>query len=325
MVVSQGHPVRGVDYPGTFQQLISWFSNEQACVDYLAQLRWGGGFSCPACGAGQFWTTAKGLRMCASCSPKTSVTAGTVFHRSRTPLTTWFAAMWFLTASKNGISATNLHEVLGFGSYETAWAWLHKLRRSMVRPDRDRLSAVVEVDESFVGGRTRGTAGGGTDKTIVVIAVERIGPRKLGRVRLQSIPNSNNEFLLPVVRSFVEPGSVLRTDGRVGYTRLAGEGYVHEPVNLRASDELAHEELPGVHRVASLLKRWVAGTLHHGLSPQHFDYYLDEFAFRFNRRNATQRGLLFYRLIQQALATDPHPLRELIDGPTSEIPEKSNF
>ncbi|MGO8772140.1 IS1595 family transposase [Mycobacterium sp.] len=325
MVVSQGHPVRGVDYPGTFQQLISWFSDEQACVDYLAQLRWGGGFSCPACGAGQFWTTAKGLRMCTSCGRKTSVTAGTVFHRSRTPLTMWFAAMWFLTASRNGISATNLHEVLGFGSYETAWAWLHKLRRSMVRPDRDRLSGVVEVDESFVGGRTRGTAGGGTDKTIVVIAVERIGPRKLGRVRLQSIPNSNNEFLLPVVRSFVEPGSVLRTDGRVGYTRLAGEGYVHEPVNLSASDEPAHEELPGVHRVASLLKRWVARTLHHGRSPQHFDYYLDEFAFRFNRRNATQRGLLFYRLIQQALATDPHPLRELIDGPTPEIPEKPDF
>jgi len=203
VVVSQGHPVRGVDYPGTFQQLISWFSDEQACVDYVAQLRWGGGFSCPACGAGEFWTTAKGLRMCTSCGRKTSVTAGTVFHRSRTPLTTWFAAMWFLTASKNGISATNLHEVLGFGSYETAWAWLHKLRRSMVRPDRDRLSGVVEVDESFVGGRTRGTDGAGTDKTIVVIAVERIGPRKLGRVRLQSIPNSNNEFLLPVVRSFV--------------------------------------------------------------------------------------------------------------------------
>jgi transposase-like protein len=261
------------------------------------------------------------LRMCTSCGRKTSVTAGTVFHRSRTPLTTWFAAMWFLTASKNGISATNLHEVLGFGSYETAWAWLHKLRRAMVRPDRDRLGGVVEVDESFVGGRTHGTAGGGTNKAIVVIAVERIGPRKLGRVRLQSIPNSNNEFLLPVVRSFVEPGSVLRTDGRVGYKRLAGEGYVHEPVNLSASDELAHEELPGVHRVASLLKRWVAGTLHHGLSPQHFDYYLDEFAFRFNRRNATQRGLLFYRLIQQALATDPHPLRALIDGPPPETPE----
>lgn len=321
MVASQGYPVRGVDYPGTFQQLISWFPDEQACIDYLAQLRWGDGFSCPACGASEFWTTAKGLRMCTSCGRKTSVTAGTVFHRSRTSLTTWFAAMWFLTASKDGISATNLHEVLGFGSYETAWAWLHKLRRSMVRPDRDRLRGVVEVDESFVGGRTRGTAGGGTDKAIVVIAVEKIGRRKLGRVRLQSIPNSNNEFLLPVVRSFVEPGSVLRTDGRVGYKRLASEGYVHDPVNLSASDELAHAELPGVHRVASLLKRWIAGTLHHGLSPQHFDYYLDEFAFRFNRRNATQRGLLFYRLLQQALATDPHPLRELIDGPTLETPE----
>ena len=320
MVDSQGHPIRGVDYPETFQELMSWFPDEQACVDYLTELRWGAGFICPACDGGEYWTTAKGLRMCRSCGRKTSVTAGTIFHRSRTPLQTWFAAIWFLTASKNGISATNLHEVLGFGSYETAWAWLHKLRRAMVRPDRDRLTGVIEVDESFVGGRTRGAAGGSTDKTIVVIAVEKITKHKLGRVRLQSIPHSDNEFLLPVVRSFVEPGSLVITDGRVGYRQLADD-YIHQPINLSASPELPHVELPGVHRVASLLKRWVAGSLHHGLSPQHYDYYLDEFAFRFNRRNATRRGLLFYRLIQQALDTDPHPLRDLIHGGPPETTE----
>lgn len=320
VVDSQQHPVRGKDYPGTFQELMSWFPDEQACIDYLSEIRWGSGFACPACGHGDYWSTAQGLRMCRSCGRKTSVTAGTIFHRSRTPLQTWFAAMWFLTASKNGISATNLHEVLGFGSYETAWAWLHKLRRAMVRPDRDRLSGVVEVDESFVGGRTRGTAGAGTDKTIVVIAVEKITTHKLGRIRMQSIPNSDNEFLLPVVRRFIEPGTLIRTDGRVGYRRLADE-YVHQPINLSASAELPHVELPGVHRVASLLKRWVAGSLHHGLSPQHYDYYLDEFTFRFNRRNATQRGLLFYRLIQQALDTDPHPLRDLIRGGPPETTE----
>ena len=314
MVAPLHQPVQGVDYPGTYQELVEWFSTEQACIEYLAQLRWGKGFSCPLCGAGEFWETARGLRMCRSCGRKTSVTAGTIFHRSRTPLRTWFAAIWFLTASKNGISATSLYEVLGLGSYETAWAWLHKLRRAMVRPDRDRLSGVVEVDESFVGGRTQGTDGAGTDKTIVVIAVEKVTHHKLGRVRLGSIPNTTNALLLPMVKSFIEPGSLVRTDGRVGYTHLSAAGYTHEPINLSASTELAHVELPGVHRVASLLKRWVAGSLHHGLSDQHFDYYLDEFAFRFNRRNSTRRGLLFYRLLQQAVATNPHPLKDLIGG-----------
>lgn len=314
MVAALDHPVRGVDYPGTYQALQDWFPDERSCIDYLTELRWGKGFSCPLCGAAEFWQIARRLRMCRSCGRKTSVTAGTIFHRSRTPLRTWFAAIWFLTASKNGISATNLHEVLGFGSYETAWAWLHKLRRAMVRPDRDRLAGVVEVDESFVGGRTQGTDGAGTDKTLVVIAVEKVSAHKLGRVRLGSIPNSSNDYLLPLVESFVAPGSTVRTDGRVGYQRLTARGYLHEPINLSASAEPAHVELPGVHRVAALLKRWVAGSLHHGLSDQHFDYYLDEFAFRFNRRNSTQRGLLFYRLLQQAVATDPHPLKDLIGG-----------
>src|SRR5665648_400246 len=149
-------PVVGVDYPRTHQQLVAWFCPEEDCLEYLARLRWPGGFVCPACGGDKSWRTARrGMWMCSGCGRQTSVTAGTLFHRSHTPLTTWFAAIWFVCASKNGVSATTLQQVLGFGSYETAWAWLHKLRRVMVRPDRELLSGVVELDETMVGGRTK--------------------------------------------------------------------------------------------------------------------------------------------------------------------------
>src|SRR5665647_2289094 len=146
--------VGGVDYPRTYQEFRSWFPDDEACREYLAGLRWPTGFSCPSCGCGECWHVGRGLRRCVECALKTSVTAGTIFHRSHTLLSTWFAAVWFVCASKNGVSATTLQQVLGFGSYETAWAWLHKLRRVMVRPDRELLSGVVELDETMVGGRT---------------------------------------------------------------------------------------------------------------------------------------------------------------------------
>ena len=179
------HPVGGVDYPRTFQELQSWFPDDQACLLYLEQLRWPDGFVCPSCGSKGAWRTAKAKWMCTACGRQTSVTAGTIFHRIRTPLSTWFAAIWFLTSQKNGMSALGLQRVLGFGSYETAWAWLQKLRRAMVRPDRDLLSGVVELDEVFVGNESRGKAGGVKDNTAVMIAVESLSDRKLGRVRLQ--------------------------------------------------------------------------------------------------------------------------------------------
>lgn len=313
-VSADERPAADVDYPSTYQEVLAWFPDDQSCVDYLAGLRWPEGFVCPACGAREFWRTRTGLWMCRSCERKTSVTAGTIFHRTRTPLTTWFAAIWFVTAQKNGVSATNLHQMLGFGSYETAWAWLHKLRRAMVRPDRDQLQGIVEVDETFVGGRTAGGARSGgrhTDKVPVAVAVERLPRNRLGRIRLAKLPSASKDNLIEFVTSNVAVGSTVTTDGSTCYLTLRKRGYSHKAINLSATDTLAHEELPGVHRVASLLKRWVAGTLHHGYSNIHLDYYLDEFTFRFNRRTANRRGLLFYRLLQQAMATDPHPLDAL--------------
>ncbi len=311
--MSVERPVSGEDYPATFQQLQSWFADESACVEYLARLRWPDGFVCPACGARDSWRTATGLWMCTSCQRRTSVTAGTIFHRSKMPLSTWFAAVWFVTSQKNGVSALGLQRVLGFGSYETAWAWMHKLRRAMVRRDREMLSGSVEVDETHVGGRQEGVDGRGSTKDLVIIGIEsQTAPRKLGRVRLALIPEATTANLCNFITTVVEPGSTIRTDGLPAYRDIANRGYSHMAVNLVHEDDPAHVHMPGVHRVASLLKRWIAGTLHQGISTKHLDYYLDEFTFRFNRRNSRSRGLLFYRLLQQAVATDPHPWDTLV-------------
>jgi hypothetical protein len=249
--------------------------------------------------------------MCAGCGRKTSVTAGTIFHRSHTPISTWFAAAWFVTSNKNGISALGLQQQLGLGSYETAWAWMHKFRRAMVRPDRDRLHGVVEVDETFVGGRSAGNKGASTEKVVVQVAVERVGKHQLGRVRFALADAPGTLSLVEFAAETVLPGSHIKTDGARMLRRLADRGYTHEYVSTYSSPDGAGD-LPGVHRVASLLKRRIAGTLHHRVSDKHMAYYLDEYAFRFNRRASSARGMLFYRLLQQAVETDPHPLKELI-------------
>ena len=314
-------PRAGVDYPGTWQAFEAWFGDDDACRAYLVGLRWPNGFVCPACGAGEAWETARAMFMCRSCSRQTSVTAGTIFHRSRLPLRTWFAAIWFVCAQKNGVSALGLQRVLGFGSYSTAWAWMHKLRRAMVRPDRDRLGGEgvsVEMDSTFIGGRTGSRAGPRyANKSEVVIAVERRHPRGLGRVRLGCIDSAHRKAELgDFIAANLQPGTVLYTDGDPSYDNLPPRlGITHQKIVMVTASHPAHELLPAVHRVASLLKRWLAGTLHDGQSAAHLDYYLDEFTFRFNRRTSQARGLLFYRLLQQALNTDPHPYHQLINHP----------
>jgi hypothetical protein len=309
---SEAHPVGGVDYPRTYQELLTWFPDDAACLEYLAAVRWPDGFACPACGGRDAWRTGQGLWMCQDCGRKTSLTAGTIFHRTRTPLSTWFAAIWFVTSQKNGISAQGLQRVLGFGSYETAWAWMHKLRRAMVRPDRDQLSGVVEVDETFVGGVSAGRPGASSDKVTVMVAVEKInGGRRLGRIRLEIAERPGTLELVEFAQHMVLPGSTIRTDGAQMMRRLGNLGYTHEYVtSYNAADPTA--VLPGVHLVASLLKRWLTGTLHYAVADHQLPYYLDEYTFRFNRRTSHSRGLLFYRLLQQAVNTDPQPLPTLL-------------
>ena len=257
------------------------------------------------------------LFRCCACRRQTSATAGTIFQDTRKPLVTWFRAMWYVTSQKNGASALGLQRVLGLGSYETAWTWLHKLRRAMVRPDRDRLKGWVEVDETMVGGLEEGVAGRQTEsKALVVIAAEADGPG-IGRIRMRVVEDASAANLHPFVQDCVEPGSLLHTDGWQGYSGLDRKGYQREVTVLRGRRKEASTLMPRVHRVAGLLKRWLLGTHQGAVAPQHLSYYLDEFTFRFNRRRSKSRGKLFFRLMQQAVGTSPKTYDTLIGGTKS--------
>ncbi len=311
----EGHPVAGVDYPRNWHELLAWFPDDAACLRYLERLRWGEGFICRFCGAvgGGWWQMTDGLRRCKACRSETSVTAGTILAGTRTPLVSWFAAVWYVVNQKQGVSALGLQRVLGLGSYRTAWSWLHKLRRAMVRPDRDLLGQAVEVDETLIGAARPGRIGRGatSTKALVAIAVERRdgGP---GRARMRRIPDASKDVLTDFVLDNVQRGSEVHTDGWVGYNGVGEHRFTHIATNISASGDPAHIAMPEVHRVASLLKRWLLGTHQGAVSHDQLDYYLDEFTFRFNRRHSRHRGLLFYRLLEQAVDTDPRPYKTLI-------------
>ncbi|MBI3666196.1 MAG: IS1595 family transposase [Acidobacteria bacterium] len=300
------------DYPRTLAELEARFSSEEACREYLFRLRWPEGFRCPRCGGGKAWPLRSVLWQCAVCGRQVSVTAGTIFQDTRTPLTVWFRAMWWVTSQKNGVSALGLQRVLGLGSYQTAWAWLHKLRRAMVRPGRDRLSGRVEVDETYVGGLEEGVRGRQTErKALIVVAAQEEG-RGTGRIRMRRVPDASAESLVPFVEESVEPGSVVHTDAWLGYAPLESKGYRHKITFLKGHKKSPSELLPRVHRVVSLLKRWLMGTHQGAVSFEHLDYYLDEFTFRFNRRKSRSRGKLFFRLVQQAVAVEPATYRSMV-------------
>jgi len=297
------------DYPRTSLELEKRFSTEEACRAYLFALRWPQGWVCPRCACRRAWTLRRDLWRCKECRCETSVIAGTIFQDTHLPLTTWFRAIWHLTAQKTGVSALGLQRALGLGSYKTAWAMLHKLRRAMVRPGRDRLRGVVEVDESYWGGEERGVIGRLTyDKALIIVAVEEDG-KGMGRIRLRRIPELTKTIVHEFIAQAIEPASTVRTDGLNVYIGL--EGYVHDRKVQRHQDEGEHL-MPRVHRVVSLLKRWLLGTHQGAIGPEHLDYYLDEFTFRFNRRKSASRGKLFYRLAQQAVQVEPAPFPTLV-------------
>ena len=298
------------DYPKTMMEFESRFATEDACREYLFKLRWPNGFRCPRCQGVRSWLTERGLLVCSVCGYHASLRAGTIFQGSHKPLKMWFQAMWWVTSQKTGASALGLQRVLGLGSYQTAWTWLHKLRRAMVRPGRDRLTGTVEVDETYIGGEKPGKRGRGAEgKALVLVAAQEDGKR-VGRIRLRRVRDASAESLEPSVVEAVEPGAIIHTEGWSGYSGLKARGYRHEMV--RPSASVGEELLPLVHRVSSLLKRWLMGTHQGAVSHEHLDYYLDEFTFRFNRRTSRYRGKLFYRLVQQAANIDPVPYRTMV-------------
>ena len=307
------HPAGGVDYPRTLQEFDDWFATEDKCANYLMRLRWPQGFSCPGCGSQTPWLTARNLLHCKQCHRQTSVTAGTVFEGTRKPLRVWFQAIWYLTNQKLGVSALGLKRVLGLGSYQTAWTWLHKMRLAMVRPGRDMLSGHVEVDETYIGGAEEGVRGRKTvTKSIVIIAIEVHSPKGFGRIRLRQIPDVTGPTLIGFIKDVVSAGAIVSNDGWSGYNGLSALGYQHKRRVQSGSDDPAHVVLPGPHRIASLLKRWLIGTHQGAVRDEHLDYYLDEYTFRFNRRSAKARGLLFHRLVEQAVQIKPTTYRGIV-------------
>lgn len=321
-MVDAGDVRGGVHYPTSLGEFQSWFRSDEDCRDYLLWLRWPRGFHCPSCrGVRDVWPLSDGRFMCSGCGRRTSVTAGTIFHRTRTPLTVWFAAAWMFATNPAGVSALSVQRSLEIGSYQTAWSLLHRLRSVTVRPRRERLSGVVEVDETYVGGAARdGTTGRGAgDKALVAIAVETGSVEGIGRCRLATLTDASQASLGTFLNDYVQPGSVVRTDGWLGYGQVRQLGYGHEVRNQQAARREGRADadslLPAVHRVASLLKRWLLGTHQGSVKNEHLQAYLNEFAFRFNRRRAHHRGLLFYRLLEQAVRHEPLTHYDLVATP----------
>ena len=302
------------NYPQTAIEFRDQFATEEACRKYLIQLRWPQGISCPRCKQ-PVWNMKSTFWRCVHCGYDFSLTSGTLFADTHKPLRVWFEAFWYVTNQKSGVSALGLQRVLGLGSYHTAWNWLHKLRRAMVRPGRDRLSGLVEVDEIFIGGPRSGKRGRGAAGKSLVLIASQINGSRIGRIRLVRIPNASAASLEAALKQSVELGAEIHTDGWKGYARLDSIGYNHRVV--RETAELGNNLLPRANLVASLLKRWLLGTHQGAVQAKHLDYYLDEYTFRFNRRTARSRGLLFYRLMEQAVTLNPVRGKNIIGGNSS--------
>jgi len=309
-------PRAGEHYPSSLGQFQAWFRSDADCLDYLEWLRWPEGFLCPECGH-HAWRLGDGRFMCSSCCGRTSVTAGTIFDRTRTPLTVWFTACWLFATAKDGISALSLKRVVEIGSYQTAWAMLHRLRSVLVRPGRERLSGTVEVDETYIGGEEPELSGGRAKgkKVLTAIAVEVKKPRGFGRCRMAPVSDASGASLEAFVTDNVEPVTTVVTDGWMGYHGLAKLGYKHERRSqraARAAGEDPNQLLPGPHRVASLAKRWLLGTHQGAVDNAHLIHYLNEFVFRFNRRQSRSRGMLFYRVLELAVMHKPVRYQDLV-------------
>lgn len=304
------------DYPRSIDEFESRFSTEESCRDYLTRVRWPDGFRCPRCQGNRAVVVRESLFQCCGCRYQSSVTAGTIFQDTRKPLVMWFRAMWYVTSQKNGASALGLQRVLGLGSYETGWTWLHKLRRAMVRPDRDRLSGWVEVDETLVGAPEEGTFGRQTARKAWVVIAAQADGAGTGRIRMRMVEDCSADSLHSFIEESIEPGSCLHTDGWPGYAGLEKKGYQREITKLKNRDEEPSKLMPRVHRVASLLKRWLLGTHQGGVADYYLPYYLDEFTFRFNRRKSKSRGKLFFRLMQQAVNTSPKTYNSMVQTAT---------
>jgi transposase-like protein len=309
------------DLPRDLPTFIARFGTDAQCRDHLFAQRWPDGFRCRTCGHGAAYALGRrNIFECAACGQQHSLLTGTIFEQTKTGLAKWFLAIYLVTASKGGISAMELQRQMGFGSYQTAWTWLHKIRKAMVRPGREPLRERVEVDETYVGGAKPGRPGrGAAGKALVAGAVEagrgRAKGRRLGRLRLAVVPDAAATSLEGFLATAVAKPAAVATDGWAGYAGLPAQGYHHEPVKLSVSWGDAVLRLPAIHLVFGLAKRWLLGTHHGAVGRKHLPAYLDEFVFRFNRRTAKSISHRFARLIEHAVQTGPLTYRTLVAAP----------
>lgn len=306
-------PFGGRDFPRTDEEFADWFQDEAACRAYLEKLRWPQGITCPMCGHETGWARSRDLWQCANCGHETSVTAGTAFDRTRIPLSTWFVAAWHMTNQSRGLSARELMRLVDLGSYQTAWCMLHKLRRSMVHPSRDRLEGVIEVDQACIGPVRSGPSG--AERALIGIAAEIDEPKRILRVRLARIEARPAAGLVDFVARSVVKGSTIHTGRAELDGELAARGFVPRAAEAPRGSDRARATMTSGRRIASRLDRWLRTTYQGAVSAKHLTDYLDEFTFRFNERAGRRRGLLFYRLLQRAVDSDPVHYGDLVADP----------
>lgn len=306
------------DLPKDMPTFLERFGTDERCRQFVVQARWPEGFRCSGCGHGLAYSHKKRrIEECRACGKQHSILAGTIFAQTKTGLAKWFLAIYLVTSSKGGIAAAELQRQLGFKSAQTAWAWLHKLRRAMKRPDREPLSQHVEVDETYIGAPKPGVRGRGAGgKSIAAGAVEihpgRGARNRLGRLRLQQIPDGSAQSLEDFLANNTARPITVTTDAWKGYNRLKNRGYDHDRLNISRGDDDASKRMPAIHLVFGLAKRWLLGTHHGAVRAKHLQAYLDEYVFRFNRRNAKCISHRFARLVEYAVLTKPVTYRDIV-------------
>ena len=302
-------------FPKTLREFQSKFAEEDACQQYLAACRWPEGFVCPRCGNRRAYELVKLRRwQCTSCRHQSSLTAGTILHNTKMPLTVWFWAAYLMTTDKRGVSALLLQRQLGLRRYETAWMMLHKFRRAMVNIAREPLQGEVEVDETWIGGTQAGLRGSrqlkGRKAALVLVAVEKRG-RATGRARMTAIPDFKNTTLIAFLKQNVAPGTTVYTDGLKTFTGLREAGFKHVPRSQTLRIELrkgAKSVVPLADRAIGNLQQWLIGT-HHGVSRDQLQIYLDEFVFRHNRRRLPMAA--FQTLLGLGSSRKPSPYNQI--------------
>lgn len=291
------------EFPKTATEFEARFATEEDCRAYWIEARWGGKPACARCHSTRMWTIREGTTFeCADCGHQTSLTSGTLLEKTHKPFKMWFRAIFEISTRRTGISGKDLQRIMGFGSYKTAWSWLHKLRAAMVRSDSEPLGPFVQIDEALVGGK------GGPHKELVLVAAEANG-----RVRLAHVENNDKDTVKRFADGEIAAQAHVTTDGHAGYGAGSLGKRHHEAVVQTKAERRENDAVQGCHWTISLLKRWLLGTHAGAVRDKHLQAYLDEFAFRHNRRKTIGTVRIAARVIEKLVVHPPRTMRQIIN------------